>query len=243
MRSTGPETQGASHLVDVATLTGVAANAFGELISAYFAKPREWGDEVRAAAEATECGKCPLRPSTAPSWTRRTPTSSTAARGTGRSSRARCSFASSRPDRGSTSTWRGTAWMASDKATFAKGAVGVATTTLVRLGMEFADGERAPDPVTLTVPWPAIAAVVLGLVGIGAERVASVWPAAEAKRRWPSWRTLAMGVAAGAAGYAITAASHLPPWATSSTWSCSDSWSAWSPPTSSSGASTCSSIR
>ena len=57
------------------------------------------------------------------------------------------------------------------------------------------------------MPWPAIAAVVLGLVGIGAERVASVWPAAEAKRRWPSWRTLAMGVAAGAAGYAITAAS------------------------------------
>ena len=32
--------------------------------------------------------------------------------------------------------------MTSDKATFPKGAVGVAMTTLVRLGMEFADGER-----------------------------------------------------------------------------------------------------
>ena len=40
------ETQGATHLVDVATLTGAAAIAFGELISAYFAKPRDWGDEV-----------------------------------------------------------------------------------------------------------------------------------------------------------------------------------------------------
>jgi len=64
------------------------------------------------------------------------------------------------------------------------------------------------------VPLPAIAAVVLGLVGIGAERVASVWPAVEAKRRRPSWRTLAMGLAAAAAGYGITAVSHLPPWAT-----------------------------
>jgi leucyl aminopeptidase len=47
------ETQGATHLVDVATLTGAAAMAFGELISAYFAKPREWGAQVQAAADAT----------------------------------------------------------------------------------------------------------------------------------------------------------------------------------------------
>jgi leucyl aminopeptidase len=47
------EKQGATHLVDVATLTGVAASAFGDLISAYFARPREWGTEVAAAAEAT----------------------------------------------------------------------------------------------------------------------------------------------------------------------------------------------
>lgn len=47
------EQQGATHMVDVATLTGVAANAFGDLISAYFARPREWGTAVAAAADAT----------------------------------------------------------------------------------------------------------------------------------------------------------------------------------------------
>ena len=47
------EKQGATHLVDIATLTGVAASAFGDLISAYFARPREWGAEVAAAADAT----------------------------------------------------------------------------------------------------------------------------------------------------------------------------------------------
>jgi leucyl aminopeptidase len=47
------ETQGATHLVDVATLTGAAAVAFGELISAYFAKPRDWGAQVQRAADAT----------------------------------------------------------------------------------------------------------------------------------------------------------------------------------------------
>jgi leucyl aminopeptidase len=47
------ELQGATHVVDVATLTGAAAMAFGDLISAYFARPREWGNAVAAAAEAT----------------------------------------------------------------------------------------------------------------------------------------------------------------------------------------------
>ena len=47
------EKQGATHIVDVATLTGTASVAFGDLISAYFARPREWGSEVAAAAEAT----------------------------------------------------------------------------------------------------------------------------------------------------------------------------------------------
>jgi leucyl aminopeptidase len=47
------ETQGATHLVDVATLTGAASVAFGELISAYFAKPRDWGAQVQHAADAT----------------------------------------------------------------------------------------------------------------------------------------------------------------------------------------------
>jgi len=47
------EKQGATHIVDVATLTGSASVAFGDLISAYFARPREWGSQVAAAADAT----------------------------------------------------------------------------------------------------------------------------------------------------------------------------------------------
>jgi leader peptidase (prepilin peptidase)/N-methyltransferase len=64
------------------------------------------------------------------------------------------------------------------------------------------------------VPWPAVAAAVFGLVGIGAERLASTWPAQAARHRGPSWRTLAFGLASGAAAYGLVAGSHLPPWAT-----------------------------
>jgi leucyl aminopeptidase len=49
---TWAERNGATHVVDVATLTGVASMAFGESLSAYFARPRDWGERVGAAAEA-----------------------------------------------------------------------------------------------------------------------------------------------------------------------------------------------
>ena len=48
---TWAEAQGATHVVDVATLTGVASMAFGDQVAAYFARPREWGERVGAAAE------------------------------------------------------------------------------------------------------------------------------------------------------------------------------------------------
>jgi leader peptidase (prepilin peptidase)/N-methyltransferase len=64
------------------------------------------------------------------------------------------------------------------------------------------------------VPWPAVAAAVFVLIGIGAERLASVWPAAEARQRRTSWRTFAMGLASGAAAYGLVASSSLPAWAT-----------------------------
>ncbi|HEU5325920.1 MAG TPA: M17 family peptidase N-terminal domain-containing protein [Candidatus Limnocylindria bacterium] len=48
---TWAETQGATHVVDVATLTGAASVAFGDTVSAYFARPREWGERVGGAAE------------------------------------------------------------------------------------------------------------------------------------------------------------------------------------------------
>jgi leucyl aminopeptidase len=50
---TWAERQGATHLVDVATLTGAASIALGELVSAYFSAPRDWGESVRSAAEAS----------------------------------------------------------------------------------------------------------------------------------------------------------------------------------------------
>ncbi len=50
---TWAEQQGATHLVDMATLTGAASIAFGELVTAYFAAPRQWGESVRGAADAS----------------------------------------------------------------------------------------------------------------------------------------------------------------------------------------------
>ena len=48
---TWSEREGATHIVDVATLTGAQAMAFGDQIAAYFARPRDWGDRVSGAAE------------------------------------------------------------------------------------------------------------------------------------------------------------------------------------------------
>jgi len=48
---TWAEREGATHVVDVATLTGAQSIAFGDQVSAYFARPREWGAEVGGAAE------------------------------------------------------------------------------------------------------------------------------------------------------------------------------------------------
>jgi len=48
---TWAEREGATHVVDVATLTGAQAIAFGDQVSSYFARPRAWGDAVGTAAE------------------------------------------------------------------------------------------------------------------------------------------------------------------------------------------------
>ena len=138
------ETQGASHLVDVATLTGVAASAFGELISAYFAKPREWGDEVRAAAEASGEWLWEMPLATEYRTQMDTPYADIINSGTREGSLIKSALFI---HEFTTKPWvhldiAGTAWVTADKATFPKGAVGVATTTLVRLGMEFGQRER-----------------------------------------------------------------------------------------------------
>jgi leucyl aminopeptidase len=136
------ETQGATHLVDVATLTGAAAIAFGELISCYFAKPREWGAEVQRAAEATGewFWEMPLATEYRPAY-----------------DSAHADLVNSGTRDGSliksavflsefaTVPWvhvdiGGSAYLTSDKAVNPKGALGTTVTTLVRLALDFAAG-------------------------------------------------------------------------------------------------------
>jgi leader peptidase (prepilin peptidase) / N-methyltransferase len=60
--------------------------------------------------------------------------------------------------------------------------------------------------------------IVVGLAFAGwggfAERIASVWPADEASRRGPGWRTVMLALLSGAAAGALVWRSQLPPWAT-----------------------------
>jgi prepilin signal peptidase PulO-like enzyme (type II secretory pathway) len=62
------------------------------------------------------------------------------------------------------------------------------------------------------------AAIGIGLlfaaIGAASERLASVWPPDEARRRPTSWRTVALAVASGLAAAAIVVRSELPWWAT-----------------------------
>jgi len=138
------ETQGATHLVDVATLTGAAAIAFGELISAYFARPREWGDRVRAAADATGEWFWEMPLATEYRTQLDTPYADIVNSGSRDGSLIKSALFISEF---ATKPWvhldiAGTAWSDRDKATFPKGAIGVGVTSLVRLGLEFAAGER-----------------------------------------------------------------------------------------------------
>ncbi len=61
-----------------------------------------------------------------------------------------------------------------------------------------------------------VVAISIGfaLLGIGAERLASRWPADEASRRPPGARTVALALMAGAAGGLVAWRSTLPAWVT-----------------------------
>ena len=136
------EKQGATHLVDIATLTGAASVAFGELISCYFARPREWGAEVARAADATG------------EWFWEMPLA-TEYRAAYDSAHADIVNSGSRD--GSliksavfladfaTKNWvhvdiASSAYLSADKATNPKGAIGTGVTTLTRLALDFASG-------------------------------------------------------------------------------------------------------
>ncbi|MGI8658528.1 MAG: prepilin peptidase [Candidatus Limnocylindria bacterium] len=63
---------------------------------------------------------------------------------------------------------------------------------------------------------PAIVAIgaLFAVGGVVAERLASVWPADEARRRPFGWRTLLLALVSGLVAAAIVARSQLPWWAT-----------------------------
>jgi leucyl aminopeptidase len=136
------EKQGATHLVDVATLTGAAALAFGDLISAYFARPREWGNAIAAAAEATGewFWEMPLATEYRDSLdSAHADIVNTAAREGSliKSAVFIADFV--------TVPWvhvdiAGSAYLIRDKAHNPKGALGTAVSTLVRLALDFAAG-------------------------------------------------------------------------------------------------------
>lgn len=64
----------------------------------------------------------------------------------------------------------------------------------------------------MTIAAP-LAAIAFAIVGAGAERLASVWPADEASHRGPGLRTGLLAIGAGLAGGAVAWRSTLPPYA------------------------------
>ncbi len=136
------ETQGATHLVDVATLTGAAAVAFGELISAYFARPREWGAEVQKAADASGewFWEMPLATEYRPAYD-----SAHADMVNSGSRDASLIKSAVFLSEFATRPWvhvdiGGSAYLTADKANNPKGALGTTVSTLVRLALDFAAG-------------------------------------------------------------------------------------------------------
>ena len=65
----------------------------------------------------------------------------------------------------------------------------------------------------MTLAWIAIGAA-FAVAGAASERLASVWPPQEARRRPASWRTVALATIAGVVAAAVAARSQLPWWAT-----------------------------
>ena len=136
------EQQGATHLVDIATLTGAASVAFGELISAYFSRPREWGAEVQAAADATGewFWEMPLAVEYRPAYDSAYADIVNSGSRDGSLIKSAVFLAEF-----ATKPWvhvdiAGSAYTHADKASAAKGATGAGITTLARLALDFAKG-------------------------------------------------------------------------------------------------------
>jgi leucyl aminopeptidase len=136
---TWAEREGATHLVDVATLTGACAMAFGDQVSAYFAKPREWGERVGAAAERSGewFWEMPLVPEYRASYD--SPHADIVNSGSRDGSLIKSAIFLSEF---ATVPWvhvdiAGTAYLGAEKPYGPKGATGAAVAALVQLGLDF----------------------------------------------------------------------------------------------------------
>ncbi len=135
---TWAERNGATHLVDVATLTGAVQRALGTQITGGFGTPQAWWDEVAAAGarQAERDWQLPLVADyrkDLETVLRRAQQLVGARRL--RWSRAACSCASSPPGRGSTSTSAARPTSARRTPYAARGATGVTHATLVELAL------------------------------------------------------------------------------------------------------------
>jgi leucyl aminopeptidase len=140
---TWAEREGATHVVDVATLTGAASMAFGELVSGYFARPREWGASVQAAADASGewFWEMPLVTEYRTAYD--SPHADIVNSGTREGSLIKSAVFLSEFV---TVPWvhvdiAGSAYVGADKPYAPKGATGASVSTLVRLALDFAAGE------------------------------------------------------------------------------------------------------
>ena len=136
---TWAERQGATHLVDVATLTGAQAVAFGDQVSAYFARPEQWGARIRSAAERAGewFWEMPLVPEYRASYD--SPHADIVNSGTRDGSLIKSAIFLSEF---ATVPWvhcdiAGTAYLGAEKPYGPKGATGAAVGMLVRLALDF----------------------------------------------------------------------------------------------------------
>ncbi len=133
------EQEGATHLVDVATLTGACSIAFGDQVSAFFAMPRDWGEAVAAAAEGAGewFWEMPLVPEYRASYD--SPYADIVNSGSRDGSLIKSAIFLSEF---ATVPWvhvdiAGTAYLTAEKPYAPKGATGAAVAALVQLALEF----------------------------------------------------------------------------------------------------------
>jgi leucyl aminopeptidase len=140
------EREGATHLVDIATLTGAVQIALGDEVAAVFSRPTEWGDAIREAGEATGEWIWPMPLVEDYRSALDSPFADIVNSGTREGSLIKSALFLAEF---ATRTWAhvdiaGSAYLSKDTPYAPKGCLGTGVTTLTRLALRFARGEGAP---------------------------------------------------------------------------------------------------